>query len=199
MSIAVKKEVRKFYDMLSDDYDELYGEEQRVKHLAILEECNLNGIIGDMGCGTCLLVEQLFKPKYSVRWYIGLDISKGMIRIARERVNKVANADLIVGDIENLPFRENSVDFVLAVTSLQNVPSIRIAVSELGRVTRRGLIVSLLKVARNSKEAIKELMETFSLRKIIMMEKDIALLFYKPSTEWMSIPISRTPKRPFWT
>ena len=195
----MKKEVRKFYDMLSDDYDELYGEEQRVKHLAILEECNLNGIIGDMGCGTCLLVEQLFKPKYSVRWYIGLDISKGMIRIARERVNKVANADLIVGDIENLPFRENSVDFVLAVTSLQNVPSIRIAVSELGRVTRRGLIVSLLKVARNSKEAIKELMETFSLRKIIMMEKDIALLFYKPSTEWMSIPISRTPKRPFWT
>ena len=191
----MKKEVMKFYDMLSNSYDELYGEEQINKYLTILKECNLSGNIGDMGCGTCLLAEQIVKLGYNIKWYVGLDISEGMIEVAKRRISRMINADLVVGDMENLPFRDDAFNVVLTITSLQNVPSIKDALSELNRVTRKGLIVSLLKVARNSGEAIERLMKTFLLRKIIIMEKDIALLLYKPSAKRILITVSNTPKK----
>ena len=62
----------------------------------------------------------------------GLDAAEGMISFARERDS---NGDFRVGDIENLPFENDSFDVVFAANSVQYAEDRVAALREFGRVT----------------------------------------------------------------
>ncbi len=61
----------------------------------------------------------------------GLDAAKGLIAFARERVS---TGNFRVGDIESLPFEDDSFDVVFAANSVQYSEDRIIALRELGRV-----------------------------------------------------------------
>jgi SAM-dependent methyltransferase len=65
---------------------------------------------------------------------IGMDISEGMLKAARERTNM----PLLCGDAQRLPFRDESFDVVLAPHMLYHVEDRRAAVGELRRVLKAG-------------------------------------------------------------
>jgi SAM-dependent methyltransferase len=65
----------------------------------------------------------------------GLDVAKPMIDVARERL---PDADLRVGDIQDLPFDDGAFDVVTAFNVVQYAAEPRAAVAELARVTRPG-------------------------------------------------------------
>lgn len=65
---------------------------------------------------------------------IGMDISEGMLKAARERTN----APLLCGDAQRLPFQNESFDVVLAPHMLYHVEDRRAAVRELRRVLKAG-------------------------------------------------------------
>jgi len=71
----------------------------------------------DLGCGNGRLLE-LFKNKDIE--YIGIDNSKELIKIAKQ---KYPDANFQVGSALNLPFKGNSFDKVFSIAVLHHIPS----------------------------------------------------------------------------
>jgi ubiquinone/menaquinone biosynthesis C-methylase UbiE len=89
----------------------------------------------DVGCGSglTLLLAQRRGAQPS-----GLDISPGLLQVARDRV---PGADLREGDMEHLPFSDKAFDAVTGVNAFQFAGDPRQALREAARVTRPGGLV----------------------------------------------------------
>jgi len=113
----VKKSLIEFYDKLSKNYINLYGEEQLEKWLAI-KEYLINKdikekIVVDLGCGIGFIDVLNLKNKK-----IGLDISFESLKLAKNKYEFLVNCDL-----EFFCFKKfNNKNFLLiSVSSLQNL------------------------------------------------------------------------------
>ncbi len=86
--------------------------------------------IADIGCGNG---KNMFDPRHQ---YIGMDLSEEMVQICQNR-----GLDAIVGDIRNIPLKDNSVTAAMSVAVIHHLDtrSDRIhAISELARITQSG-------------------------------------------------------------
>jgi len=110
----------------------------------------------DAGCGTGLLFE--FFLRFNQRMlnrklrYIGLDISWKMLKQFLYKINNrssIKRVNLILGDIENLPFREEKIHQIFAVTSFQNLYNIEKGLKELIRVGQHGTSLNLSILGKN--------------------------------------------------
>ncbi|MBY8979751.1 MAG: methyltransferase domain-containing protein [Candidatus Lokiarchaeota archaeon] len=152
-----KKNIIAKYNSTSSFYDDRYRIIQNSKFKLLLKNFKFdNKIILDAGCGTGLLFE--FVLRYNQRIfnrklkYIGLDISWKMLKQFLHKINKVTSikhVDLILGDIENLPFREDKICRIFAVTSLQNLHDIEKGLRELIRVGQQGTSFNLSILRKN--------------------------------------------------
>lgn len=95
------------------------------------------GLWLDIGCGTGWMGEVLRKQGRRRR-LVGIDISEGMLRYARQKEQTVVR-----GDAERLPFHDCSFDGVLAKGVLHHLCDIRSAVEEIDRVVKPGGYVVL--------------------------------------------------------
>jgi arsenite methyltransferase len=70
----------------------------------------------------------------------GLDMTEQMIQKARENCSKLnfTNVEFVLGDIENMPFKENVYDVVISNCVLNLVPDKSKAFSEIFRVLKHG-------------------------------------------------------------
>jgi len=152
-----KKNIIAKYNSTSTFYDDRYRNIQNSKFKLLLKNFKFdNKIILDAGCGTGLLFEflirsdqQIYKRKLR---YIGLDISWKMLKQFLYKINKVTSikqVNLILGDIENLPFREEKIYRIFAVTSLQNLHDIENGLRELIRVGQQGTPLNLSILRKN--------------------------------------------------
>ena len=98
----------------------------------------------DVGCGPGRYLERLGAGQ-RCSGLIGLDLSEGMVREARQRLTPlpVASATL-VGDAQALPFPDGSFNAVLAMHMLYHVPDIARAASELARVCQAQGVVLIM-------------------------------------------------------
>lgn len=87
-----------------------------------------SGVILDNGCGTGILFDYLRRYNCNV---IGLDISPGMIEKAR-KINK----NIICGDSQYLPFKNNSFEIIFGRSLLHHLPDPRKGIEEMKRVVR---------------------------------------------------------------
>jgi ubiquinone/menaquinone biosynthesis C-methylase UbiE len=107
-----------------------------------------NGVALDLGCGVGIYSLDLHKIGYVV---ISLDISKSYLEKVRSlRITwfKVSRDDewrwhLINANAEYLPFRDNSLDFILCSEVLEHVPNIFKAPREIIRCLKPGGILVL--------------------------------------------------------
>jgi len=139
-----KRELRRAYDRDAVGYDERFAELQRVKYAALLDEVELDpgALVLDLGGGSGLLLAALAERVSLERPPLLLDLSAGMLREARGRRCRRAQADA-----ESLPLRSGCVDIAFAVTSLLGTRSqVLSALLEARRVLRAGgtLAFSLL-------------------------------------------------------
>ena len=86
----------------------------------------------DVGCATGLALRLANDRGARVT---GLDASEAMIAVARDRL---PDARLRVGDVEDLPFSDGGFDVVTAFNSLQYASEPAAAVAEIARVARPG-------------------------------------------------------------
>lgn len=114
------------YNLTAEFYDRRYREIQFEKYKNSLPFVSLSGRILDHGCGTGLFHEYL---KYFNM--IGIDNSSKMIEIAQKKGEKV-----VLGDIENLPFTNNSFDIVFSFTTIQNSKNYNATLTEVKRVLK---------------------------------------------------------------
>jgi len=91
-------------------------------------------IILDAGCGTGGFTLDILSFGLHV---IGLDISLPMLMRAAQKA-KGYPFQMVLADMSNLPFQENSFDKVVSVTALEFIKDAKDAVRELFRVTKKG-------------------------------------------------------------
>jgi ArsR family transcriptional regulator len=101
-------------------------------------------VVGDLGCGTGQLTETV--APY-VKRVIAVDGSVDMLDAARQRVGSARNVDLRQGDLESLPIDAAELDAAMLSLVLHYSPAPAKALSEVGRVVRKGgrlLVVDML-------------------------------------------------------
>ncbi len=130
-------ETSSYYNAIAKGYDELYGEEQRRKYRKGLEMLEPSGKLLDIGCGTGLLIEELGDLVY-----FGIDVSLEMLKVAKKR-GASAVVNLILADVQLMPFRSNAFKTCYSFTVLQNVPNKGAFLSEVNRICEKALISSL--------------------------------------------------------
>lgn len=93
----------------------------------------LHGLaLADIGCGSGQALRLAAQAGARVT---GVDAAAPMLDVVREQL---PDADLRVGDIEELPFDDGTFDVVTAFNAIQYASDIPAAVRELARVTRPG-------------------------------------------------------------
>lgn len=141
-----KARIAEEYNASAPLYDSRYTEEQQVKAGFLLNRVRLCGgeVVIDAGCGTGILLEII--SKRAAATLVGLDSSIGMLREARR---KGINAELVLGDIEHMPFRDGAADAVFSISVIQLAEDPRAALEEMRRVLKVGgsLAVSYLRRA----------------------------------------------------
>lgn len=112
----------------------------------VLDCCALgkNASVLDVGCGTGRWVRRLGQREFSV---VGFDQSPLMLRLAQERGTR---SPLFAGEVQNLPFRDESFDCVSAITVVQHIPPSQQgpALREMIRVLRPGGYLILFELIR---------------------------------------------------
>lgn len=127
-----------YHDRVASSYEELcklnrplsiLNNDQRVRYLWGLFEQTSKSSILDIGCGTGINLIPLSKLG---AWVIGIDLSVEMVKIAKR---KCPNCNVVVGDMENLPFDIASISLTYCMASLHHVPHPAKAIEEQIRVT----------------------------------------------------------------
>ncbi len=147
-----------YYDTIAPGYNELHKQEQLNKIKTILKNTYIsNETVLDVGCGTAMYA-------YLFRNYTGIDNSKGMLA--------EANANVIFGKAEDLPFEDKSFDIVMSISAIHNFKDYKKAVQEMERVARKKIIITILKKSKKFEE-IKSYLKGF---REIDEEKDLILI-----------------------
>lgn len=113
------------YEICKDDYPQMLEELKREPFEDVL----------DVGCGTGAVLE-LLNGEYPNKRLVGLDLTPGMIDVARAK--QLDNVRFVVGDAEALPFGSQSFDAVLCSNSFHHYPHPEKFFSEAVRVLRPG-------------------------------------------------------------
>ncbi len=141
--------VRRHYDRNAGSYDQLIAWIERVLFGGGREWiCSqVRGEVLEIAAGTGRNLP--FYPE-GVR-LTAVELSPNMLEIARRRAGDLGiQAELRVGDVQELPFPDASFDTVVATLALCTIPDDRRAVTEAARVLRPGGLLLLLEHVRSS-------------------------------------------------
>ena len=162
---SVFDEISVNYDKHADTFEEKVESYVTWEHLKEYLPENKDATILDAGGGTGKWALPLARLGYRV---VLCDISKGMLRQAEEKIRKEGLSDKVEikeVDITNLPFGDNTFDFVFCEGGPVSISDSQSVISELGRVLKReGKVwatvtgrypLALKEMRRDSKKAIK--------------------------------------------
>src|SRR5664279_4640464 len=119
----------------------------------------------------------------------GIDISRNMLEIGKEKVEKKGYSEkinLITGDSENIPFGDNIFDVAMVAFGVRNFSDPLKGLSEMTRVIRKGGMIMVLEFSKPSGFPIKPLYN-FYFRNILpffgrLFSKDKEAYSYLPDS-----------------
>ncbi|MFV0249049.1 MAG: bifunctional demethylmenaquinone methyltransferase/2-methoxy-6-polyprenyl-1,4-benzoquinol methylase UbiE [Tenacibaculum sp.] len=161
--LGKKEQVVKMFNSISDNYDKL----NRVISLGIDMSWRKKVVklvgrekpkqILDIATGTGDLA--LMMAKLKPDRIVGLDISSGMLQIARQKLDKAKLSNkikLLIGDSENIPFTNNSFDAVTVAFGVRNFENLNNGLSEMHRVLKPGGKLVVLETSNPNKFPLKQ-------------------------------------------
>jgi demethylmenaquinone methyltransferase / 2-methoxy-6-polyprenyl-1,4-benzoquinol methylase len=113
----------------------------------------------DLCCGTCDWTIALAKASGTGKT-VGLDFSRNMLNIGQAKIDKLGMSDqisLTQGNAMELPFPDNSFDFVTIGFGLRNVPDIVQVLREMKRVVKPGGKIVCLELSKPTWQPFKGL------------------------------------------
>lgn len=159
-----KRQVEQMFDTISEEYDGLnrvisLGSDVawRKKVIKLVSEKNINSVL-DIATGTGDLAIQ-FAEKTDAKRIVGLDLSDGMLKVARKKVAGKSFADkieFVQGDSEALPFDDNSFDAITVSFGIRNFENLEKGLSEIRRVLKDGGIFVILETSVPTKFPFKQ-------------------------------------------
>lgn len=158
-----KEQVTKMFDAISKEYDKLnrvisfgFDVKWRKRVVKIIGNSNPDSIL-DIATGTGDLAINLTKTKASK--IVGLDISKGMLRVGRKKIEKLQltnTIELVFGDSENIPFENNSFDAITVAFGVRNFENLEKGLSEIYNVLKPGGFFVILETSVPTKSPYKQ-------------------------------------------
>lgn len=161
--LSKKEQVTKMFDAISKEYDGLnrvisFGTDVKWRKKVVHIVANqYPEIILDIATGTGDLAINLTKT--NAKKIIGLDISEGMLDIGRQKVarkNLLNTIELVIGDSENLQFKDNTFDAITAAFGIRNFENLEKGLSEILRVLKPKGIFVILETSVPSKFPFKQ-------------------------------------------
>jgi ubiquinone/menaquinone biosynthesis C-methylase UbiE len=148
----------------------------------------------DLGCGAGFDVFLAAKKVGSIGKVIGIDMTEAMIEKAKENAqkNEVDNVEFILGEIEDLPLADNSIDVIISNCVINLSPDKEKVFAEAKRVLKNGgrLAISDILKAEEFPEAIKSNLDNYSSCVTGSIEKE-SLLSILEKLEFKKIEVER--------
>ncbi|MFN8714695.1 MAG: bifunctional demethylmenaquinone methyltransferase/2-methoxy-6-polyprenyl-1,4-benzoquinol methylase UbiE [Bacteroidota bacterium] len=149
-----KTQVSKMFDNVSSNYDQLnrvitFGMDVKWRENVLNIVANRKPeTLLDIATGTGDMV--ILFSGANVKKIVGVDISDGMLSVAREKVKAQNLSDIIelkIADAESLPFETNSFDAVTVSYGIRNFEHLEIGLAEILRVLKPGGIFVILETS----------------------------------------------------
>jgi ubiquinone/menaquinone biosynthesis C-methylase UbiE len=129
------RQVMNHYDEISGDYESHDPtKEKRVRKILSQTDFRKKTVM-DVAGGTGYIGETIKKMGGT---YIDLDISNGMLSLARDKLSTIPGDHLLVlSDVHKIPLRKNTVDIALISEVLEHVEKPREVIREVSRVLKQ--------------------------------------------------------------
>ena len=161
--LGKKEQVATMFNNISKNYDDLnrvisFGIDisWRKKVVKIISKNNPQQIL-DIATGTGDLA--IMMTSLNPNKIIGLDISEGMLSIGKQKIAKAKLNDkieMIVGDSENMPFKDNTFDAITVSFGVRNFANLDKGLSEIRRVLKPSGTFVILETSNPTKFPFKQ-------------------------------------------
>lgn len=161
--LGKKEQVAQMFDTISGEYDGLnrvislgIDIKWRKKVVEIVGKNNPKQIL-DIATGTgdlAIMMSQLNPDKI-----IGLDISAGMLEVGKQKIAKVNlsdKIDMVVGDSEAMPFKDNTFDAITVSFGVRNFANLGKGIQEIARVLKPTGVLVILETSNPTKFPFKQ-------------------------------------------
>jgi ubiquinone/menaquinone biosynthesis C-methylase UbiE len=123
---------------------ELWWHRKRLRYIIyflseIFGQCGVITFV-DVGCAEGYYVKIVARAQKET-FCVGVDIARTYVEKAKKNCN-ILNVDYVVCDVENLPFKTESIDVVLCSEVLEHVLNYQSAIFELFRISGKYLVAS---------------------------------------------------------
>ena len=160
----------KLNHILSLDIDKSWRRKAVAKIMSIKPE-----IVADLACGTGDFSIALVNA--GVKNVVGYDISEGMLDVGKEKIGKLGLAENIsmeIGDSEDLPLDDDSVDAVSVAFGVRNFEHKEKGLAEMHRVIRKGGMACILELSVPQNKLLLMLYKIYFLHILPIMGKIIS-------------------------
>jgi len=122
----------------------------------------------DLACGTCDLAQLIIKQIEKEENLFMLDLNYKMLRIGKNKcVNKnITKSNIIQGDVQNLPFKNNYFDRICISFGFRNVVKKELALNEINRCLKTGGKFFILEFAKPNGYVFNKIYDLYQNKKI---------------------------------
>ena len=160
-----EKRVHDVFDNIYDHYDKMNSIISFKLHMKwrkkVNETMNIQpgSKVLDLCCGTGDWTFALSDAVGPTGQVTGLDFSEGMLSVAKKKSarHRLKNTSFIQGNAMDLPFPDNSFDYVTIGFGLRNVPDAKQVLGEMKRVVKPGGLITILETSQPENPFYKSL------------------------------------------
>ncbi|MER2030078.1 MAG: demethylmenaquinone methyltransferase [Solibacillus sp.] len=163
MAKSKEQHVHEVFESISESYDKMNSvisfqmhvgwREDTMKRMAVKKGSNCL----DVCCGTADWTIALSKAVGEEGEVKGLDFSENMLKVGKEKTENIPNIELIHGNAMELPFEDNTFDYVTIGFGLRNVPDYMQVLREMNRVVKPGGMVVCLETSQSEIPVYRQL------------------------------------------
>jgi len=163
MTKSKEQHVHEVFETISESYDKMNSvisfqlhvkwREDTMKRMAVKPGSKCL----DVCCGTAdwtIALAQAVGKQGTVK---GLDFSQNMLKVGEEKVKPYPQIELLHGNAMELPFEDNSFDYVTIGFGLRNVPDYLQVLREMQRVVKPGGMVVCLETSQSEIPGYRQL------------------------------------------
>lgn len=153
MEKSKEQHVHEVFEKISDNYDSMNSvisfQQHKIWRKDTMKAMNVQkgDTALDVCCGTADWTIAIAQETGESGKVIGLDFSQNMLNVGKEKVKHISQIELIQGNAMELPFEDNSFDFVTIGFGLRNVPDYKQVLQEMNRVVKPGGMVVCLETS----------------------------------------------------